>query len=79
MLTKRRAHTTLGNGQLPSNMIDADPPTRRAYQFPDAASLRISWTPPRTLPSGAAGSERVICGGLSDQDFGVFVWSAIEA
>ena len=42
MLTERRTHATLGDRQLPSHMLDADPPTRGAYQFPDAASFRIS-------------------------------------
>ena len=42
MLTERRAHATLGDGELPPHMLDADAPTRGAQKFPEAASFRIS-------------------------------------
>ena len=42
MLAERGTGATLGDGQLPSNVLDASAATRRAQKFPLAASCRIS-------------------------------------
>ena len=41
---KKRAsvYATLGDGELPPHMLDADAPTGGAQKFPEAASFRIS-------------------------------------
>ena len=42
MLAERRTGATLGDGQLPSHMLDAGAPTRGAQKFTHAASCRMS-------------------------------------
>ena len=42
VLTERHTNAALGDRQMLSHMLDTDAPARGAYQFPEAASFRIS-------------------------------------
>ena len=49
MLTERRAHATLGNGEPLPHMLDANAPKRGTQKFLKVASFRISLSNVRSV------------------------------